>query len=136
MSERTPIPVHELVDSAVDDGSTYHDGLDAYLSSSFDRETGVLTIGFNRASEEENGYGDDWGDATYQFKLVAGENDAAERGPAMIRVSDVRTAVEYEREYGGGDDFIQVMRDFLSLAPAARAAKVAEWDARFARDDV
>ncbi len=78
MSDRTPIPVEDLVDAAINDGSDYHDGFDAYLSHEFDSETGVLTLTFKRDDEigdddnpDAEPFDPDHGDAVYRFQLIA-----------------------------------------------------------------
>lgn len=86
MTDRTPMPVEELIDAAVNDGSDYHDGFDAYLSHKFDSETGILTLTFKREDEEQaedvipdaEPFDPDHGNAEYRFQLIPNpkENEA------------------------------------------------------------
>jgi hypothetical protein len=126
VTDRTPIPVEELISTAIDDGSDYHDGFDGYLSHTFDTETGVLEVKFERtksdAADPFGPFDPDHGDANYRFKLLGdGEETAAEV------IEQAVTYINYCREEGEGD--LRSIRDWLTSSRANRLADIAEIEA-------
>lgn len=74
---RTPIPAHELIDSINLSACDYHDGSDGNRGLRYNPTTGILTVTFERASDQLSD--PDHGDAEYRFQLLPG----AAPGPVL-----------------------------------------------------
>lgn len=64
VTERPPIPVERLVEQVCDDG------VDGYCGGTFDPETGILSLRFDRDTNTEGADVPDWGTAEYHFQLI------------------------------------------------------------------
>lgn len=72
--DKTPVPmsVSRLVDSAVDDGGSYNDGVGGWSGGTFDSATGILTLHFEPDhSPEPNCEGVHYLETTHRFQLLA-----------------------------------------------------------------
>jgi len=75
MTEYPPVDVDKLVDHVIGDSSSdYDDGLGGYSTGTFDGETGVLTLKYERDKdilpEFAEQYGYVYESAEYRFQLI------------------------------------------------------------------
>lgn len=71
-TDLTPVPLDLMLRHAIDDGD-YDDGIGGYVSGSYDEGSGILTIRYERAEDEEIDPDDeDYNHSTteYRFKLI------------------------------------------------------------------
>lgn len=115
MTDRPPIPVEALIDAAINDGSDYHDGMDAYLSHEFDGE--VLTLKFERATDQPND--PDHGNAEHRFRLLGATEETG--GEVINHAVDY---INWMREEGEAD--LRQVRDFLTQPREQRLARLEE----------